>query len=105
MKWTKVAPKSRRSIAESLATVTLALLHETRGTPPTKTLRAALYQWAFVKPAREAGPPPAELARAISWLERNTISIGDLGDSQNGAALVRKALDALALKLNGKPAA
>jgi integrase len=105
MKWAKAAPKSRRSMAESLATVTLALLRETKGAPPTKTLRAALYRWAFVKPVREAGPPPRELARAVAWMERNTVDVGDLEDPEAGAALVRQALDAMALKLDGKPAA
>lgn len=101
MKWPRAAAKHRRSIAEALATVTPALLSTTRGAPDQRTIRRALYTWAFNKARREAGPPPGDLAPAIRWLAANSVRLADLTD----AATVRKALDVLALRIDGRPAA
>jgi integrase len=100
MKWPRAAGKHRRSIAEALATVTPALLATDRGVPAAKDIRHALYGWAFNKTRREAGPP-AEVAATLRWLAANTLKLTDLTD----AALVRKALDLLAVRLDGRPAA
>jgi integrase len=102
MKWPRASAKQRRSIAEALATVTPALLATERGAPDVPTMRAALYGWVFNKAHRDAGPPPDELAPAVRWLAANTVKLTALGTD---AALVRKALDALALRLDGKTAA
>jgi hypothetical protein len=64
-------------------------------------LRAALYGWSFNARARAGGPPPEELVRAERWVAANTRPVSDLADS----AVLRPALDALALKMDGKPAA
>ncbi len=101
MKWPRAAGKHRRSIAESLATVTPALLSTDRGAPDAPTMRRALYGWAFNKTRRTAGSPPDDLAAAIRWLSTNTVKLTELTD----AALVRKALDLLATRIDGKPAA
>jgi integrase len=101
MKWPRSAAKHRKSIAEALATVTTALLSTSRGAPADTEIRRALYAWSFNRARREAGPPPADLVPVVRWVGSNTVSLTDLGD----AALVRKALDALALRLDGKPAA
>jgi hypothetical protein len=105
MKWPAAAPKSRTGIAESLTTVTPALLSGERGRPSDREIRRAVYEWAFVPPRRKAGGPPPELAAAVKWLERNTITLTDLEDRTRGPELVRRALDALALKLDGRPTA
>jgi hypothetical protein len=47
MKWPRAAAKTRRSAAEALTTVTLALLDKRRGRPDDDVLRAALFGWAF----------------------------------------------------------
>jgi hypothetical protein len=58
MKWPSLAAHSRASVAEALATVTLALTRPGAGDRPnSRELRMALYQHAF-NPARPAGPPP-----------------------------------------------
>jgi integrase len=105
MKWPHLAPMSRRSIAESLATVTPGLLTTDRGRPPMRLLRRALYEWVFVGPRRNSSEPPDDLVSTIRWLESHTVAITDLQDQTYGARLVRSALDLLALRLNGKPAA
>lgn len=101
LKWSQMAPKSRLSMAEALTTATMALLKPCRIPPPAKRLRSAILRWAFVAPQRAAGPPPEPLVKAVDWLSRNTIRLADLEDP--GRA--RVVLDALALKLDGRPAA
>ena len=64
MKWDEMSPNSRRSIADSLATATTALLATKRGAPKPTQLRKALYGWAFNTKRREAGPPPASPPRS-----------------------------------------
>ncbi|MGA5312280.1 tyrosine-type recombinase/integrase [Micromonospora taraxaci] len=100
MKWPRASAKHRKGIAETLATVTPALLSTDRGVPSDKALRAALYGWVFNKSRRNAGDPPAHLAAAVRWLKANTVDLTALTD----AALVRKALDTLALRMDGAPA-
>jgi integrase len=101
MKWPQAAGKSRQGIAESLATVTPALLSSTKSRPATATLRSVLYTWSFNARSRSAGPPPDELVRAERWISANTRPVADLADP----AVLRPALDALALRMDGKPAA
>jgi hypothetical protein len=101
MKWPRSAGKQRRSIAESLATVTTALLATDRGAPSTTAIRRALYYYAFNTGRRMAGPPPEDLAATVRWLSANTVKLTALTD----AALVRKALDALVTLLDGRAAA
>lgn len=105
MKWPHAAPKSRTGIAESLATVTPALLATDRGRPAAEDIRRALYGWAFVPPRRQASGPPADLAAAVRWLARSTVTMTDLEDPTRGPELLRRALDTLALRLDGRPAA
>jgi hypothetical protein len=106
MKWPTVAPKSRTSIAEALATVTLGLdAEDSRGRPTDADIRGALYGWALVVPARRAGPAPEELRGTVRWLERNTVNVADLQDPTRSAAIVRRALQALTRKLDGTQAA
>ncbi|MFI6076551.1 integrase [Actinoplanes sp. NPDC051343] len=101
MKWPRAAAKQRMSIAEALSNVTMAVLKATRGALADATIRRALCAWSFNKARRDAGPPPDDLAPAIRWVAANTVNLNDLED----AALVRKALDGLSLRLDGKQAA
>ena len=101
IKWPHSSPKHRVSIAESLATITPVFLTTDRGAPDALALRSALYGWAFNKVRRESGQMTEETTRILKWVEENTYSVGDLTD----AALIRKTLDTLALKIDGTPAA
>jgi hypothetical protein len=101
MKWPHAAGKSRQGIADSLATVTPAMLATTTSRPSATTLRAALDGWSFNSHARAAGAPPKELVRAERWVSANTRPVTDLADS----SVLRPALDALALRMDGRPAA
>jgi integrase len=101
MKWPHAAGKSRQGIADSLATVTPALLGAAKSRPNPTALRAALYGWSFNARRRAAGPPPPELLRAERWVSANTRPVIDLAEP----AVLRPALDVLALRMDGKPAA
>ncbi|WP_406284758.1 tyrosine-type recombinase/integrase [Embleya sp. NBC_00896] len=105
MKWPVAAAGSRRNIAESLVTVMPAFITDDRGRPDAELLRRALSEWAFVTPKRAAGPPPGEFAAALAWLEKHTVHVADLEEPNDGARLVRAALDALSKRLDGKSAA
>lgn len=102
MKWPRASGNHRKSIAESLATVTPALLATDRGRPTDRDLRAALYRWAFNKTRREADSPPAHLASALAWIQSNTVKLSTL---EQDVSRVRAALDALATLTDGRPAA
>ena len=57
VKWPNLAPVSRRSVAEALVTVTVALTSKKPGAPEGKVLRQALFAWAFNPATRDTDPP------------------------------------------------
>ncbi|WP_181800927.1 tyrosine-type recombinase/integrase [Streptomyces shenzhenensis] len=99
-RWDDAPAKSRRNFADALATITPALVKTTVGMPDHRVLRRALYSWAYNK-LKWAEEPRPEWRAALDWLEKNSLPISDL----ENPAVVRKALDALGKKLDGKPAA
>lgn len=99
MKWPRAAAKSRAGNADALATVTPVLFTTEKGSPPARDIRRALTGWAFNKKRRDTDRPP-EIERALKWVAAHTLPVSRLED----VALLRNALDALALKLDGKQA-
>jgi hypothetical protein len=99
-KWANLAPVSRRSVAEALVIVTIALSKKEPGAPDSKVLRQALFSWAFNPATRDTTPPP-HIAAALDWAERASLPVTDLENT----ATVRLALAACAATLAGKPAA
>jgi hypothetical protein len=71
-KWPNLAPVSRRSVAEALVTVTIALSAKEPGAPEPRVLRQALFAWAF-NPATSDSDPPAKIADALDWAERASL--------------------------------
>ncbi|WP_156727900.1 tyrosine-type recombinase/integrase [Streptomyces apocyni] len=110
MKWPQAAAKHRASIAESLAVVTPALVTSKRGAPRSTVLRDALYQWAF-RAVRDpegtwvarhtAEEPPSDIRAALEWIAAHSIKVKALEDP----TLLRPALEALSLRLDGGKAA
>ena len=100
MKWPRLAPHSRASLADALATVTPLLTRETGRQPPAQALRAALYGHAFNARRRCRAPGP-DTASALAWLERASLPVSQLSDPR----VVRAALDGLCTRLDGSPAA
>lgn len=101
MKWADAAGKSRAGNAETLATVTPALLAKSQGQPSPDEVRRALYGWAFNTRARMRGAPPEGLQATITWLERNTVPVSAVANPDK----LRAALAAIGRKMDGKPAA
>ncbi|PXY32105.1 tyrosine-type recombinase/integrase [Prauserella muralis] len=98
MKWPDAAPKYRRSLAESLMSITVPMLKPDRPLPEPKILRKAL-KTAFSKRAREANEDP-ELARAMRMAARASREVNELANTE----ILRTVLSKLDLKLDGKRA-
>ncbi|GAA2476612.1 site-specific integrase [Streptomyces thermolineatus] len=110
MKWPRASAKHRASIADALATVTPKLVRDNRGAPDPRVLRDALYQWAFrfqatedgeLKPRREVEDAPEAIAQALDWVSKKSVRVRDLASPK----VLRPALDALLVKMNGEAAA
>ncbi|MDT0545591.1 tyrosine-type recombinase/integrase [Streptomyces lonegramiae] len=110
VKWPRAAAKHRASIAEALAVVTPTLVTTTRGAPDAKVIRDALYPWAFravkgtdgkLVPRHSVEEPPEDIHTALSWIADHSMKVNAL----ENPALLRPALDALSLRLDGKKAA
>jgi integrase len=101
MKWPGRAAKSRRSTAEALTTITLALTGPRRGSAPDPAvLRRALFRYAF-SVASTSQPVPAEISRALDWIVKASRPVAALEEPDT----VRAVLNACARRLDGKPAA
>lgn len=105
LKWPHVAAKSRTSIADALATVTPVLVTTTRGKPDAKILRAALYGWAFHTGNRGTVQLAEPEAGALSWLREHSLAVTALDDPHRRSELIRCALNAITLTMDGTPAA
>ena len=73
-----------------------------RNRPNADEVRRALERWAFNTSARRSagGDVPEEHARAMHWVHKHSPALKDIPD----AARLRRMLDALALRLDGRPA-
>jgi integrase len=101
MKWPHLAPHSRASLADALATVTPLLTRETGRRPPAQILRAALYGHAFNPQRRRGGAPGLDTASALAWAERASLPLSQLADPR----VIRATLNGLCARLGGSPAA
>jgi hypothetical protein len=52
MKWAHASPGHRRSLADALASVTTAMVHDSQDIPDSPALRKALSSWSFNVAAR-----------------------------------------------------
>ena len=105
LKWPHAAAKTRTSTADALATVTPMLVSSARGKPDDEVLRTALYGWAFHKGRRDAGSMEGKEAAAIAWLAKASLKVSTLDERDRRSQLIRGALDRIALKIDGTPAA
>ena len=99
-KWPHAAAKSRDSLTDALATVTAALVTSADSSPDPALLRVALRQHLLPPPMRDA-EIPADIEQAIRWLERHSLPVAELTKPRQ----LRRALDAVTLRLDGSAAA
>lgn len=100
VKWPAASPRHRRGIAEALTSLTTTLVRSEVGKPDPALLRKALTHWAFNPPARDS-EAPSEFVEAIRWVEQQSVPLRWLEDP----IVLREALEALAITLNGGAAA
>lgn len=97
-----LSPNHRKSTADGLVTITLAMVKDDESPPNEAVLRKALRTWAFNTRARAKSPePPEEFREAIAWISKRIRKVEDLADT----AITRQVLLAISLTLDGRPAA
>ncbi|MFB6988623.1 MULTISPECIES: tyrosine-type recombinase/integrase [unclassified Streptomyces] len=99
-RWERTPGNTRRTLADAFATITPALVRPGVSFPEPRVLRRALYSWAFNKNVWDQDPPE-EWRKALDWIKWNSLPVSTLAE----ADVLRRALDALCRKLDGKPAA
>ncbi len=99
VRWRSTAAKTREGIADSLATVTLAMMGEGSKAPSLEDVRLAV-RWAVV-PAHADQEPPADLRAACAWLSARSLPLSALTDPR----VLRDVQYRLSFKLDDTPAA
>jgi integrase len=102
MKWSTAAANYRRSIAEALAGVTLAMVSDSATRRPAgDLLRRAMLGWAFNSRQRQTTDVPSDIAKALAWLDMSSMPVTALGNPR----VCRAVLDATARTADGRAAA
>ncbi|MFI6728790.1 tyrosine-type recombinase/integrase [Streptomyces atratus] len=99
-RWERTPGNTRRTLADAFATITPALVPPGANYSEPRVLRRALYSWAFNRNAWDQ-EPTEEWRKALDWISRNSLPVSAIAE----ADVMRRALDALCRKLDGKPAA
>lgn len=101
-KWDDASARHRKSTAEGLTTLTVALTRDAAAAPRPDMLRAALRSWCFNTSARrQREAPPSEFSDALRWIEANSLPVTAMAE----ADVVRRALAAIRTNLDGSRAA
>ncbi|MCD0482790.1 site-specific integrase [Streptacidiphilus sp. ASG 303] len=98
-KWARASANNRKNIAKTLTATTVALFRREPGEFEPVEVRTALREYAFNRNRRDSAPP--DVAAILRWAQRNTLPMTAWADT----AWVDAVLNALATKLNGRPAA
>jgi hypothetical protein len=98
-RWCTGAARPHEGMADSLATVALAMVERGDGVTSDDDLRLAL-RWAVV-PANQGEEPPAELKTAYDWLSTSSLPVADLPKPE----VFREVRYRLSFRLDGVPAA
>ncbi|MFE6801552.1 tyrosine-type recombinase/integrase [Streptomyces sp. NPDC057681] len=98
-RWRTSAAKTREGLADSLATVALAMMEDGKKAPSLEEARLAV-RWAVV-PTHEDEEPPEGLAAACRWLQYRSFPLSALSDPR----VIRDVQYRLSFKLDDSPAA
>ncbi len=106
MKWPHASPAHRKGLADALVSVTTAMVADSRDKPDSDALRKALFHWSFNVIARSQQPIaeadiPIEFAQEAEWIARRSLPLRNFASPST----VRRAMDALTMKLDGTAAA
>lgn len=101
LKWPRSAGTTRRTNAEALTKVTIAMISTGKGRPDGKLLRRALNRWAFNTNRRTSSECPMEIRNTLKWIENHTRNVSTLARPE----ILRPVLDSLTLRLDGKQGA
>lgn len=99
-KWPHASPRHRKGIAEALTDVTIATLPDLTGAPSEVGMRRVLFRWTFNSAGRSAATGQED-ATTLAWLEMHSPPLASFTTS----ATLRQALDRIALRQDGRPAA
>ncbi|WP_329057230.1 tyrosine-type recombinase/integrase [Streptomyces sp. NBC_01453] len=98
-RWRTSAAKTREGLADSLATVALAMIEDGKKAPSPEETRLAM-RWAVV-PTHKHEEPPADLMAACNWLQNRSFPLSALTDPK----VLRDVQYRLSFKLDNTPAA
>jgi len=101
MKWPRLAPHLRASLADALATVTPLLTRDTSRRPPAGSCAPPCTGMPSTNPPLRSCTPDPGTASALAWLEQVSLPVVQLGEPR----VIRAALDGLCTRLDGSPAA
>lgn len=99
MKWPDASPKHRRSIAQSLIPVTIAMTTTDRRMPERKVLNKALLR--TFNPATRDIDHTDDIAKALRWLHKHSRKVSELASPD----VFRKVISAISAKADGTRAA
>jgi integrase len=99
MKWPDLAATARQTTAEALIRVLPVFVPDKAGRPDAAVVRSVVRQWGYNPPRRKAGAVPADAARVLDWLSRNTTVVSSVDDPEVLRALQR----AVTQRLDGAP--
>ncbi|MEU9382789.1 hypothetical protein AB0D38_18230 [Streptomyces sp. NPDC048279] len=78
-RWERTPGNTRRTLAEALATITVAFVDKEAVYHDSRVLRRAVYSWAFNKKAW-VNEPREEWRAALEWLEHRSLPVAELDD-------------------------
>ncbi|MEU8276568.1 tyrosine-type recombinase/integrase [Microbispora bryophytorum] len=99
-RWVHSAARTRETMTYALLSLVPAIVKDLPGRPDDEDLRAVLREYAFL-PDKRRGELRPEHKAALGWLEAASLPLVDLMEP----AVIRLALDAIALRFDGEPAA
>ncbi|GGK69830.1 integrase [Planomonospora parontospora subsp. parontospora] len=99
-RWVHSAARTRETMTYALLSLVPVLTKDLRGRPDDEELRAVLRDYAFL-PDKRRGELRPEQKAAFAWLEAASLPLANLLEP----AVSRSALDAVALRFDGEPAA
>ncbi|WP_062440060.1 tyrosine-type recombinase/integrase [Herbidospora daliensis] len=99
-RWVHLSALSREAIVYALLSIVPALVKDAPHRPDDEKLRAVLRTHVLL-PEKRRQPLTPDLGKSLQWLEGASLPLADLSEP----AVIRLALDAIAITFKGKPAA